>query len=68
MNGTKPVYLSKTIWGAVAAIVGGGVTIGNFVLTGADVMQVHELLTGIASSVGGLVAVWGRVKAKHRIG
>lgn len=68
MNGTKSIFLSKTIWGGIAAVVGGGVTIGKVVLTGADVMQVHELLTGIVSSVGGLVAIYGRIKAERRIG
>lgn len=68
MNGTKSIFLSKTVWGGVAAVVGGGVTIGNVVLTGADVMQVHELVTGIVSSLGGLMAIYGRIKADRRIG
>lgn len=68
MNGTKSLFLSKTVWGGIAAVVGGGVTIGNVVLTGADVMQVHELLTGIVSSLGGLAAIYGRVVADRKIG
>jgi peptidoglycan LD-endopeptidase CwlK len=70
METNKKWYLSKTIWGGVLAL-GAGV----FNLTGDDVTQLTSLLEraaghvmALASIAGGLLAIYGRLKANAKIG
>ncbi|MCO6409912.1 hypothetical protein [Hoeflea alexandrii] len=68
MTDVKPWWQSKTLWGAI-------VTIGSAVLglTGLDLGETdREALTGLLASlgaaIGGMIAIFGRIKAKNRIG
>jgi len=68
MNEFKALTQSKTFWGAVIALGGSALTLGHYTLTPADAAQAVDLLSGIASAVGGLMAVYGRVVATKKIG
>jgi len=68
MNEFKALTQSKTFWGAIIALGGSALTLGHYTLTPADAAQAVDLLSGIASAVGGLMAVYGRVVATKKIG
>jgi hypothetical protein len=68
MNEFKTLTQSKTFWGAVVALGGSALTLGHYSLSPTDAAQAVDLLSGIASTVGGLVAIYGRVVATKKIG
>ena len=68
MNEFKALTQSKTFWGAIIALGGSALTLGHYTLTPADAAQAVDLLSGIASAVGGLIAVYGRMVATKKIG
>lgn len=68
MNGTKSFLTSKGIWGGLAAVAGGGFGFAGYALSPSDAVALIGLAQGIVSSVGGLLAIYGRVKASKRIG
>ena len=68
MDGVKGFFESKAIWGGIAALAAGGVGIGGYTMSADDARQAILLVQGIMSSLAGLVAIWGRVKATKRIG
>lgn len=68
MNEFKGLTQSKTFWGAIVALGGSALTLGHYTLSPADAASAVDLLSGIASAVGGIVAIYGRVVASHKIG
>ncbi|MGV2123234.1 hypothetical protein ACQZ4R_09100 [Agrobacterium vitis] len=67
MNDGKPWYLSKTVWGALVAILASGLQLGGFELGVLEQGQLTDGLVALAGSVGGLVALYGRLVASHAI-
>jgi hypothetical protein len=67
MNEFKALTESKTFWGAIVALAGSALTLGQYTLTPADAAQAVDLLSGMASAVGGLIAIYGRVVATKKI-
>ena len=68
MTDIKPWWQSKTLWGAIVTI--GSSALG---LTGLDVGETDrealiELMTALGAAIGGLIAIFGRITAKNRIG
>lgn len=68
MGKIKPWYTSKGVWGGVVGVAIGaagffGITVGE-----AEAVEITDLLVAGATSVAGLVAVIGRVKADRKIG
>jgi hypothetical protein len=66
-NPGKPWYQSKTVWGGLIAIAaslahGAGIDIGS-----AEQGQIADLAATLAGTLGGLVAIYGRVTAKGAI-
>ncbi len=68
MTDTKPWWQSKTLWGAI-------VTLGSTVLglAGLDFGDVDsdtliDVLTSLGAAIGGVLAIFGRITAKNRIG
>ena len=68
MNGTKSFLTSKAVWGGMTALVGGGFSLAGYALSADDAVSAVGLLQGVAASFGGLLAIYGRVKASKRIG
>jgi hypothetical protein len=68
MNELKPLITSKTFWGAVMALGGSALSAGHYTLSAADAASAVDLIVSIASGVGGLVAIYGRVMASKKIG
>jgi hypothetical protein len=64
MNETKKWYESKAVWGALIAVVA-SILSTNGVILPKD--QTVEVIMQIVAAVGGVVALWGRIKADKRI-
>lgn len=67
MDEMKPLVESKTFWGAVVALGAGGLSLGHYTLSPADAAHAVDLITGMASAVGGILAIYGRVVASKKI-
>ncbi|MUO82165.1 hypothetical protein GOZ78_00140 [Agrobacterium vitis] len=67
MNDGKPWYLSKTVWGALVAILASVLHLGGVELGVLEQGQLTDGLVALAGSVGGLVALYGRLVASHTI-
>lgn len=67
MNGLKNPLASTTIWGGIAAMIVGLLNLLGYALSPADVGDIAQLLTGLAANVAGIVAIYGRIKAKDQI-
>jgi hypothetical protein len=68
MDELKTLTQSKTFWGAVVALAGSALGLAHYTLTPADAASAVDLISGIASAIGGLIAIYGRVVATHKIG
>lgn len=68
MNGTKSPFKSKGVLGGVAALLAGGGGFLGYTISADDITSGFLLAQSIASSVGGLLAIYGRIKASKRIG
>jgi hypothetical protein len=65
---SKPWYLSRTIWASIITIVTGTAGLTGLPLDGLDNSALTDTLLQAISAISGLVAIFGRLAAKHRIG
>lgn len=67
LNENKPWWQSKTVWGGAIALAAG--VAGAFGLSiGPDEQEaLASAIVGVASGVGGLLAIYGRIKASKAI-
>lgn len=70
MNTTVPWYTSKTIWGALLAIVSALLPVinHNWQLLPADQETLANALGAIGAAAGGVLSIIGRVTATGTIG
>ncbi|PWW02223.1 hypothetical protein DFR52_102891 [Hoeflea marina] len=68
MNEIKPWYQSKAVWGALIAVAASAVRVGGIELGLEDQGQLADAAVSLAGTIGGLLALYGRVSAKNRIG
>ena len=68
MTASKPWYLSRTIWASIITIVTGTAGLTELPLDGLDNSALTDTLLQAISAISGLVAIFGRLAAKHRIG
>jgi len=64
---TKSIFGSKTFWGGLGAVVAGVAAVAGYVISPEDLKTIGELVTGIVSAVGGLLAIYGRITATKLI-
>ncbi|MGR3484049.1 MAG: hypothetical protein ACU0BF_01780 [Paracoccaceae bacterium] len=64
---SKSPLASRTVWGGIVAIVAGGVGLLGYTMTPGDAAQLTDGLTSIGATIGGFVAIYGRVKATKRV-
>ena len=74
-NETKPWWQSAGVWGSLIAVAAGGAAMLGYTISPDDQAQLVtaatrsvELGTAAASLFGGLVGLWGRIRATKRIG
>jgi hypothetical protein len=65
---TKSIWASKGVWGGAVAVLAALAGLLGFAVTPAQQIELVEAGALIASGVGGLVALWGRISATKRIG
>lgn len=67
MNDVKNWYQSKSIWGGIITVL--AVLLGAFgyTLTGDDQAALVEIVSAIVGAIGGLLAIYGRVKASKTV-
>lgn len=64
MGDLKNWYSSKTIWGALIAILASVMHLTGVDISTVDRGQIVVSIVNIAGALGGLIAVYGRVTAK----
>ena len=65
MNGTKPWYLSKTVWGAIVALIASVLGFWGFDVTEGERRQIAEMIVQGLGAAGGLTALLGRFAARR---
>jgi CDP-diglyceride synthetase len=68
MEEMKHWYLSKTVWGALIAIVASLLPAMGMELVGSIQGELADHLVSLAGAVGGLLAIYGRLTAEKRLG
>ena len=64
----KPWYQSKTVWGALIAIASPLLGRAGLEVGGAEQAELADALTTLAGTVGGLLALYGRLTATKGVG
>lgn len=64
----KKWWESKAVWGGIVAVLAGASGLFGITLGADEQAQVADAAMAIASAVGGLLAVYGRVKADKKVG
>lgn len=62
----KNWWESKTIWGALIAVVASILTIFGYDISQDDQEQLSVAITSIIAAIGGVIAIIGRVKVKDQ--
>jgi hypothetical protein len=68
MYGNKSIWASTTVWGGIVALLAGIAAIFGVTISEADQSILTEALLGISSALGGIIAIWGRIRATKQIG
>jgi len=68
MYGNQPWYASKTVWGGIVALLAGIAGIFGYAVDLDTQNEIAALAVAAIGSVGGLVSIYGRVKAEKKIG
>lgn len=67
MSDMKAWYQSKTIWGALVAILASVLQAAGTPLEAGAERDLVEALTTLAGAAGGLLAIYGRLSADRRV-
>ena len=65
---TKKPWESTGVWGGATAILAAVVGLGGYSLSADDAALLPVLLTSFFAAGGGILAIFGRVRASKRIG
>ena len=68
MEEMKQWYLSKTVWGALLAILANLLPAMGMDLDAGSQDQLADDLVSLAGAIGGLIAIYGRLTAEKRVG
>lgn len=68
MTDIKPWWKSKTLWGAIVTIGSAALGLAGLELGETDREALIDLMTSLGAAIGGVIAIFGRVTAKSRIG
>jgi len=68
MDETKPWYASSGVWGGIIAVAAPVVGALHFNISPADQASLSVAIAAIGGSIGGIVAIVGRVTASKQIG
>jgi hypothetical protein len=68
MNDIKAWYSSRTVWGGLVAIAGACAALFGREIRPDEAAGLVEGLAALASAGGGLLAIFGRIAARKRLG
>lgn len=68
MIGSKSIFASKGVWGGAIAVLAGVAGFFGFEISSADTSAITGHIDAIVASVGGLLAIYGRITASKVIG
>lgn len=75
MNGTKSALASVGVWGGVIAVITGALGFFGYALSADDAataathaQSIYDAVMAGVTAVGGLLAIWGRLRATKQIG
>lgn len=68
ITGAKSALASKGVWGGLIAVAAGLAGLVGVDIGGQEAGELAEHAAAIAAAVGGIVAIWGRIAARRRIG
>lgn len=63
----KAWYQSRTVWGALIAIIASLANAAGIEVTSGDGAELAELIVAAVGTVGGFVALIGRISARRRV-
>lgn len=63
----KKWYESKGVWGGIIALLAAIAGAFGYTVTGDDQQALSEIALSLGGAVGGLLAIYGRVKASKRV-
>ena len=64
---TKAWYRSRTVWGALVAILASLANAAGVEVTAGDEGELVDLLVAAVGTLGGFVALYGRISARRRV-
>lgn len=67
MEDTKKWYMSKSVWGGMIAVVAAVAGAFGYMLSPEDQASLTDAAVVVAGAVGGVLAVYGRVKAEKMV-
>lgn len=68
MDQVKSWFQSKAVLGGILAFLGAVLGYFGIDFAAADQAEAVELVSQAAAAVGGLLAIWGRIRAEKKIG
>lgn len=68
MIGSKPWYLSRTVWASLVTIILAIANYGGLAAAGIEPDMLTDAALNLATTVSGMVALLGRLQATSRIG
>jgi hypothetical protein len=68
MNDVKTWYRSRTVWGALIAILASLANVAGMEMTAGDEGELADLIVSAVGTIGGFIALFGRLSARRRLG
>ena len=75
MEAFKPFFASRTVWGAIIAVLAAAAPMFGYAISETDQAALREILesgflliSNAVAIIGALIAVWGRIRATRQIG
>ncbi|MGJ7037619.1 hypothetical protein [Shinella sp. BE166] len=63
----KAWYQSRTVWGALIAIIASLANAAGLEVTAGDEGELADLVVSAVGTIGGLIALYGRISARRRV-
>lgn len=67
MDDNKVWWQSKSVWGSIVAVLAGVAGAFGLNIDGAGQEIIATSIVGIVGAVGGLIALWGRIRADKKL-
>ena len=64
----KAWYRSRTVWGALIAILASLANAVGVEVTAGDEGELADLIVAAVGTIGGMLALYGRILARQRVG